>query len=156
MTFQTALTIIGTVISGVIVFLLSQIIVQRYVKPYEEYKWLKREVTYILVMYANLYCNPIKVTDSNQETSINERRQARIETRKIASKVCAFQERIGYRCPGIPPRKRFLETASELIRLSNSFFLTPAQNVVDVSTWNRECAERIKLALSIKANVKEL
>ena len=156
MVWQIAITIIGAVISGVIVFVCSQIIVQKFVKPYEDFKILKGKVAFILVMYAHFYCSPIKATEEFPAAYIDSRRQASIETRKIAAEVSAFQERIGRKYLGIPSKKELQEAASKLIGLSNSFFLTPNGEAHIEGERNRECAESIRQVLAIQTDVKNL
>lgn len=154
--YQITLTILGTVISGVLVFVLCQIIVQKYIKTYEEYKTLKGKVAFLLVMYANLYCNPINVLNVEDEDKIEKRKQAGIETRILAAELSAFQERVEKGGVGIPSKDKLIRAASELIFLSNSFFVHPDESITTASKNNRECADKIKEALSISVDVKRL
>ena len=154
---QVILTVVGTVISGVIVFVFCQLIVQKYIKPYEDYKLLKGKVAFALVMYANLYSNPIKVTDERyMEIHRNERSQAQSDTRRLAAEVSAFQERSARYAPGIPSKQNFCEASSGLIQLSNSYFLTPGSDEYTQGKRNRECADKIRTALSIQTDPRRL
>lgn len=53
--------ILPTVVSGVLVFVLGQIILELLIKPYKKYKELKSEIAYSLVYYAYIYSNPVPV-----------------------------------------------------------------------------------------------
>ena len=144
---QIILTIAGTVLSGVVVFIISQLIIEKYVKPYDEYKVLKGKVAYILVMYSNLYCNPVEYLFEYQEDFRQNCLIAITETRRIAAEVSAFQQRVRKRMPGVPSKETLKEASKELIRLSNSYLSTQPDKAGE---WNRETAEKIKNLLSIE------
>lgn len=55
-----------TIISGVLVFVLSQFFNDYWLKPIQKYKDLRGRIVYSLVLYANLYMNPIEYKLSSQ------------------------------------------------------------------------------------------
>ena len=144
---QIVLTIMGTVFSGVLVFVISQLIIEKYVKPYDEYKALKGKVAFILIMYANLYCNPIEPLDEPQSFYQMERINAATDTRKTAAEVSAFKERVGRGMPGIPSKETLQVVSEELIRLSNAYTSTEPYKIGE---YNKSTAAKIKRLMSIE------
>lgn len=55
--------IFWTIIAGVFVFILSQIILEFFLKPFREYKNIKNEVFNKLKLYSNIITNPISKED---------------------------------------------------------------------------------------------
>ena len=110
-------TIIWTVISGVLVFVLSQLFIEYYLKPIQDYKALKAKIAYTLVYYACYYCNPQSSDDKNgmQKESSNE-------LRKLASETMAFAQIRPKFNLSIPSKDDLLDVKSLLILLSNSCF----------------------------------
>ena len=53
----------GTVISGVLVYILSQLFHEIIITPYKKYKKIKSKIAYILVFYKNYYGNPYNIND---------------------------------------------------------------------------------------------
>ena len=109
-----------TVISGVLVFVLTQLYTEFCLRPMQEYKNLKGKIAKALVLYANLYANPIK-------NMIGENshywREAEDEVRNLAAEVEAFAEikPVRFLAPSIPNRYKLKEASRSLIGLSNSF-----------------------------------
>lgn len=59
--------IFGTVISGVIVFIISQCVLEFVIKPKIKYNELKKRILYLLTLYENLYSNPIIIDIENSK-----------------------------------------------------------------------------------------
>ena len=72
-----------TIISGVIIFVLSQWFVEYVIKPLQEYKKIKAKIAFDIVYYANIFHNPsgLKIDQYDEATK---------ELRKDAAEVCAF------------------------------------------------------------------
>lgn len=140
---QIAITIFGTIVSGVIVFTVSQIIVQKFVKPYEDYRLLKSNVAFVLVMYANLYCNPANKNDEISDYRKEKYNLASDETRKMAAEISAFRQRKTKKGFGIPSDEDLKIVTAELVSLSNSYFISPIQNVYKEMVNNRNSANNI-------------
>lgn len=111
-----------TIISGVVVFIISQLFVEFLLRPIQEYKRLRGKVSYSLVRFACYYSNPQSFADLNNSPQWTD---AANETRKLASEVAAFAEIkphaifVWYAIP----RKKCLKAVSQcLIGLSNSYF----------------------------------
>ena len=133
------LSTIATVISGTIVFIIGQIIVECFVKPMQEYKKIKSEISYLLVMHANKFHNPLnsKHTDEMYD-------DASEEMRSVAARLEGFKQ--------IKPffvRKDNVEKAkSGLIGISNSFYYVSDSH--DIIKDNIKFQSEIKEALNIK------
>lgn len=52
------LSVFGTIISGVLVFVLGQIFIEFYLYPKKELNELRGKISWALVYYANVYSNP--------------------------------------------------------------------------------------------------
>lgn len=107
-----------TSLMSLIAFLLSQM----YYKPIERYKELKALTSYTLMLYANIYSNPIDIATTNNKLPDNYK-IASEETRKLASDWKAFIYLKTF--PGffVLRNKKILVISHSLIGLSNSLTL---------------------------------
>ena len=130
-------SIIVTVISGVLVFIIGQILTNIWLTPLRQYKELKKEVVYKLPYYANLYSNVIDLADySDSDKFVEEFKLASDELRKLSCSLKGFAETISWFRIGIPSPKVLNEVADLIMGLSNSFF-TP-YNTGESHEQNRE------------------
>lgn len=135
-----------TVISGTIVYVLSQLFLELVINPSKEYKKLKQKVLYIISMYCCYYANPYDLSrgDSNVRP-IDEYKMASTELRKIGSEFASYI--------GIVPkyrfikRKKLLEVQQSLIGLSNGLYVYENYNP---RKDNIECEKTIKNNLGLK------
>ena len=111
-----------TIVSGVLVFVLTQLYTEFCLRPMQEYKKLKGKIAKALVLYANLYSSPLKNTDINEPYAFRWK-DAADETRILAAELEAFAEikPIRLLAPSIPNRYKLKEASKSLIGLSNSF-----------------------------------
>ena len=131
-----------TIISGVIVFILSQYFLEFVLKPLQEYKELKSKIAYNLVYYANIFHNP---ADLKKELCDEASR----ELRKNAAELKAFSIKKPWY---IGPKSKSMQlTASYLIGLSNSVNLTElaTEDLKDII----ENEKNIKIGIGLKHNV---
>ena len=130
-------SVMATVTSGTIVFIVGQIIVECFVKPMQEFKKIKSEISYLLVLHANKYHNPIIGRNEKYEKSAEE-------IRTVAAKLEGFKQ--------IKPffaRKDNIEQAKRgLIGISNGFCCTSYEN--ETVGHNREFEKDVKEALHLK------
>ena len=130
-------SIIVTVISGVLVFIIGQILINIWLTPLRQYKELKKEVVYKLSYYANLYSNVIDLSDySDSDKFVEEFKLASDELRKLSCSLKGFAETISWFRIGIPNQKTINDSADLIMLLSNSFF-TP-YNTGESHEQNRE------------------
>lgn len=94
---------------------------ERYFKPREEFRRLRRKVNSTLSMYACYYTNQIDIARADPK-AVEAYGSASKSMREMAVELMAFaDERTGKYCDGIPV-KDISKAASLLIGLSNSFF----------------------------------
>lgn len=137
------MTVFLTVLSGVITFVLGQLVIKLLVDPVHDFRKTVADIALALIEYANIYANP-GVAGSEIEKKVSE------ELRRLSSRLNAQM----YLIPcypitakifGLPSRKTVVDAASNLIGLSNGVFQS-ASNLVLV---NVERADKIRKALGI-------
>lgn len=106
-----------TIISGVLVFILSQILMEKVLKPREKFKNIKGKIFYLITLYANLIFNPCRLKDEDKDIR-NNYKEASIEIRKIASEFAGLIESH----PIICKKKKYNDIVSNLIGISNGLF----------------------------------
>ncbi len=129
-----------TVISGVLVFVISQMFNEYWLRPIQNYKELRAKISYGLTLYANLYMNPVKY-ELLYETK--ERDSASNELRMLAAEVDSFIELRPWGNVFIARKKVLAAVSKKLIGLSNNFY-SPHP---DIATDHNEkrCKEIYKL-----------
>lgn len=121
---EELLNLLITIISGVVVYILSQWYTEFILRPIQEYKQLKAKVAKFLVLHAQYYSNPRFYDESEKCPAWSA---ASDDIRELAAEVAAFAE---IKPPqifvflAIPRKKDLLEAQVYLIGLSNSFFMT--------------------------------
>lgn len=120
-----------TIISGVLVFALSQFFNDYWLKPIQKYKDLRGRIAYSLVLYANLYMNPIEYKLSSQT---EEREIASTELRKLAAEVCAMAEIRPFGNVFILNKKKLSKISKCLIGLSNSIYSDHSNTTIKENT----------------------
>ena len=110
------LEVFMTVISGVLVYAMSQLFNEYFLKPIQDYKNLRSKIAYSLTLYANLYMNPVKNEDVKQE-----HKDASQEIRILSASVNAFIELRSKWNAFIPPKSELKEVSKALIGISNGF-----------------------------------
>ena len=103
-----------------IVFIISQLFIELYIRPLARYNEIRAKIAYNLVYYANIYMNPF---DLNILKSMNEYpenyKQASEDLRKLAAEITGFaQERQLLKF--YISAKRIEKVNKNLIGLSNS------------------------------------
>lgn len=135
-----------TVISGTIVYVLSQLFLELIINPKKEYRKLKQKVLFTISMYCCYYTSPYNLLE--EESNVrpkDEYKIASIELRKIGSEFASYI--------GIVPkyrfnkRKKLFEVQHSLIGLSNGLFI---YNNYNPRKDNRECDKIIKKHLGFK------
>jgi len=137
------MTVFLTVLSGVITFVLGQLVIKLFVDPVHDFRKSVADIALALIEHANVYANP-GVAGSEVEKKVSE------ELRRLSSRLNAQMYLIPCypitaRVFGLPSRKKVVDAASNLIGLSNGVFQS-ASNLVLV---NVEKADKIRKALGI-------
>jgi hypothetical protein len=146
--FKIILTSSLTVIGGIIVLVIGQIITKFFIEPIHEQAKVIGEIAYLLTMYSNVYGNPgILKPEKMDEASTSLRRCAgQLLARTYALKPYWFWEKLG-----VVPKIEAVELVSKrLIGLSN-FLYNPQGDVKVINDWETE----IKRVLRIGKNYME-
>jgi hypothetical protein len=137
------MTVFLTVFSGVITFVLGQLVIKLLVDPVHDFRKTVADIALALIEHANVYANP-GVAGSEVEKKVSE------ELRRLSSRLNAQM----YLIPcypitakifGLPSRKEVVDAASNLIGLSNGVF----QSVSNLVLVNIERADKIRKVLGI-------
>ena len=134
-----------TVIAGVLVFIISQLIIDFIVNPHKVYRSLKERIAYTMAMYTCFYHSPYKLAEDSNVRDREEYIEASKETRKIGSELAGYLGNV----PRIRfnKRKKLEEVKNALISLSNGLFDYPNYSQFKD---NIECENIIKKSLKIK------
>lgn len=135
-----------TVISGVLVYAISQLILECIINPRKEYKSLKERIIYTITLYCCYYNNPYNLLRENNIRVKEEYEKGSNEMRKIGAELAGYIGTIS------KIRKRKIESLDKvlhaLIGISNGFYIVSDNfNVIDA---NQKCEEVIKKELKIK------
>lgn len=146
---EIVLTVIGTVTSGVIVFIIGQILTTIWLAPLQQYKKLKEKIVAILNYYANEYTNVMDSAKIDKKI-FDSKTAASDEFRKLSCELSGFIETLSFMKIGIPKKDSLHEAAEKLMFISASFF-TPYG---DSSSAFKQNQENHKTANEIKALLK--
>ena len=113
-----ALTVFVTVLSGVLVFALSEWLKEIWLTPLQNYKKLRAKVSMALTMYACYYHNPVDIAEHN-DTLPEGYKDASEKLRALASELRAFIETLSWCKLGIPLKSALYDASAYLMGLSN-------------------------------------
>jgi len=133
--------IFWTVISGVSIYVLGQIIQNFVLKPLQDFKLVKIDISHRLKFNSNIYTNLIPEGDARNRASGD----ARDMSCNLESKYLAIPCRWFFTLSGVIPRsKNLADAAKRLIRLSN------ARDDAELLSKYGEDIEEIKKLLKLK------
>ena len=134
-----------TILSGVIVFIISQIIFEFIIKPREEFNKLKGEIICCLTMYDNIIANPLRYSSIKDVRENKEYLDASKNIRFIASRFAGILESHKFVCR----KKKYYSVTNNLIRLSNNLWIDK-RSKKDIYTENIKFENEIKEKFKIK------
>lgn len=138
-----------TIVSGVIVFVLCECIKEIWLEPLQEYKRLRQKTAKMLTLYANYYCNVIDLADAT-DAQIKKYDEAGKSLRELAADVEGFIECLSWFKPGIPAKKDLYRLSKEIICLSNSMFCAFDTHEYHVdSKMNKDQADAIRQIMKL-------
>ena len=154
--WEGLLSIVITVVSGVLVYLAGEILNTVWLHPLQEYKMMKQKIAYELSYDAQYYGNVIQNSgpDSTDEDLHRKYLEASNRIRIIACELEGYIETLSWFKLGIPRKKNLKDACSLLFLLSNSLF-TGTYDVVEASLRNQNCALKIKKKLGLYGSKKE-
>lgn len=140
------MTVFLTIFSGVVIFVLGQLMLKLLIEPVQEFKKTISDVGLSLIEYSNVYANP-------GVAGIEIERKASEYLRKLSSRLNAQVYLIPFynitaKLFRLPSREQVVSATNNLIGLSNGVFKSPT----DLVSTNLERAERIRIALGIYEN----
>lgn len=135
-----------TVVSGTVVYVLSQLFLEIVINPRKKYKQLKQKVLYTISMYSCYYTCPYNLLNEKSNLRpVEEYQIASTELRKIGSEFASYIGTVPkFR---FEKRKKLLEVQQSLIGLSNGLYI---YRDYDPSKDNSECDKIIKKNLGYK------
>lgn len=139
------ITVLITVISGVLVFAIGQIIMECYIKPLQEYHKIKSEISYLLIFYANVFSNPI--SRKEKENMKKEGKELYSEATRKLREAAARLEGFKQQKPFFVRKDNIEEAARGLIGLSNGLF---SNNIFTQIEHNMQYENDIKKGLRLK------
>ena len=133
-------TIFLTIVSGVIVYAISQIILECIINPRKQFKMLRQRIIYTITMYCSYYTNPYNLFKEENVRMKEEYDSASSEMRKIGAELAGYIGTI----PKFKKRKikKLDKVLHALIGISNGFYSVSEK--FDTAEANRECEKTIK------------
>jgi hypothetical protein len=135
------MTVFLTVFSGVITFVLGQLAIKLLVDPVHDFRKTVADIALALIEYANVYANP-GVDGSEIEKKVSEELR-RLSSRLNAQMYLILCYPITAKILGLPSRKKVVDSAINLIGLSNGVF----QSTSNLALVNVERADKIRRRL---------
>ncbi|HHF2923665.1 hypothetical protein HJ030_17640 [Vibrio parahaemolyticus] len=137
------MTIFGTVLSGVLVFVLGQIILKLLIEPIQSYKKHISKIGFDLIKFGNVLGNP----KGKEDTVTNN---ACTKMRSHSSSLYSYLYLVPFykvtcRIFNLPTEDDVLEATKELIGLSNGY----DGELANQGTLNSYSAQKVKVALGI-------
>jgi len=146
---EIILTSLLTVVSGVIVYIVGEILHTTWIKPLQEYKEIKSKIVTLLTFYARDYVNIVD-TDKDSEKRKEEQDKVSEELRMLSSQLLGFIEQTSWFRIGIPSNNELLKASQELMGLSNSLFAPHKQKPSqEQAQFNRERVDEIYSLLKV-------
>ncbi|WP_423840408.1 hypothetical protein ONE56_06020 [Vibrio mytili] len=111
------MTVFLTVLSGVLIFVLGQLLLKLLIEPIQELRTLVSKIAYDLIKLANVFANP---TDPEEERFTEACKVMREHSSNLHAHfyLVPFYN-ISCRLFGLPKEEDVLNATKELIRLSN-------------------------------------
>ena len=122
--FVEALSCFFTVISGILVYILSQRYDEYRRKPRLKYYEIRSRIKYYLLLHANLYTNPLQLADKNTEAILKRYSEASDDMRKVGAELAGIISSLPMTIGKTIPKKQELnDVVRYLIGISNSFYM---------------------------------
>ena len=148
MVCQISMTIFGTVLAGVILYIISEYFKLYVLNPLQRYKELKGKTIAALTYYAREFSSPGYYAELSED---GKKRfdKASEETRLLASDYRALLETKIKHHLGIPKNVDIIEIRKRLIGLSNGVYIY-SKDDSDTKKDNSKYIENIKEILKVK------
>lgn len=148
MDWTVLVTVLVTVLSGVLVFAASEWLRVIWLQPRQEFKQIQARIACALTMYACNYGNPL-VWEVASDFQREEYSRISNETRQLAADLSgSLQLLTGWR-RGIPSNDDILKAAGEIIGLSNRLFISE-HSAADLAIVNYDAVQKVRGLLKLK------
>ena len=137
---QAAITALFAVVSGFILYLIKTFIDEKWLRKRRDFRKLKADIAYTLVMYANVYMNQGVKSELVDEAST--------AIRNCAARLSSFIEEWPKNSRGIPKRENLKKASSEMIGLSNR--VSPKTDTYRIIFENEKTIKKIKELLRMR------
>lgn len=132
------MTVLLTIISGVVVFVLGQLVVKLVIDPVADLRTTIAEISHALVFHAEVYSNP-GITGEERERATKEtlrRLSSDLNAAIYLIPAYAWTSRVF----ALPSRAEITEAAGQLIELSNSVSDSPLNHGIEnFSRYQKIC-----------------
>lgn len=111
-------TMFNTIITGVLIFVMGQILLKIFIEPVQELMRALGQIKYCMIFYANIFCNPGVGNPTKMDQTTDELRLCASKLQGALYLVQFFRlwSFLGF----IPSKENLEQISSELIGLSNS------------------------------------
>ncbi|WP_305374530.1 hypothetical protein [Photobacterium leiognathi] len=137
------MTIFGTVLSGVLVFILGQIILKLVIEPIQDYKKQISKIGFDLIKLGNVFANPRGREDEEMLKACTQMREHSSSLYSYFYLV-PFYKVTGF-VFGLPSEEKVLKATQELIGLSNGH----DGELANQGILNSYSMQKVKVALGI-------
>ena len=134
-----------TVLSGVFVYLLGELLNTIWLKPLHDFKGIKSEIAKNLVFYSNVYTNVLGIDEQVGKWK-ELHTEASDKLRWLAAELEGFIQTLSWLKIGIPKKADLSSAVANLILLSNCMF---DQEPQEQNKENREIEKKIRCLLKI-------
>ena len=139
-----------TVVSGVIVYIIGEVLQTIWLSPLQKYKEIKHDVAVTLTYYARDYNNVVDIKDK-EKIDLENIKEVSDKLRTISCELTGYIETLSWMKIGIPTKKDLSEAAKCLMGLSNSL-TTPygcPEQAIDCSRVNHDTADKISTLMGM-------
>lgn len=134
-----------TIISGVLVFVIGQVILERVIKPLQEYKKIKSKISYLLAFYANVYTNPIMRDGRNTIQDRDHADKVALKLKEAACELVGFKQQKNK----LVSKDNIEKANTNLLKLSCGLY-TDSEHIDERIMQNEEYVKEIMKALNLK------
>lgn len=146
---QNINSIIVTVISAVVTFIVGQILQAIWLEPLQRYKEIKSDIVWTLAYYANIYSH-VAVWTNMSDSVRKSYEEAKEKLRNLSCEIRGFAETMSWIHMCIPSKKRLIRASDHLMSLSNALYGAEKSRAREIrGERNKQIAEKVYIELKI-------
>lgn len=149
------ITCVLTIVSGVLVYIIGEIVQTIWLHPLQKYKEIKHDIAVSLSFYARIYTNVVDPAKCGSDEKKNYLEVSE-KLRYLSCELKGYIETLSWFKCCIPSKKKLSEAADLLMSLSNSLF-TPYNcgSEIKDSINNKTTEKRIYTLLGMYGSKKQ-